>query len=311
MEQWIPRYETLSQLNESSLFLVRNGLKRFMDEYGPFSWPIDCFRLLCDIQRSGRIQLYVVESSGLPGGVDARTWYFAACGYYLMIRKSVPENWQAQSGSRRCNFTMAHELGHIFLGHLDVPEDAKSEALRSRENAEADEFASRLLMPEDLVLNACFPSRAEMAAAFLVSEQALFHRLNNLRRLDRLNLPPAVCPACGNRRISPCASRCRMCGASLGRKIPEGTALKMRVPFPERCPVCGSDAMPSGGECPDCGYPVYNRCRAEYNRPSHINPPDARFCETCGASTLYAFLAETPGIERGMPLYDLFHAPRK
>ena len=90
-----------------------------------------------------------------------------------------------------------------------------------------------------------------------------------------------------------------MCGASLGRKIPEGTALKMRVPFPERCPVCGSDAMPSGGECPDCGYPVYNRCRAEYNRPSHINPPDARFCETCGASTLYAFLAETPGIERG------------
>ncbi len=158
MEQWIPRYETLSQLNESSLFLVRNGLKRFMDEYGPFSWPIDCFRLLCDIQRSGRIQLYVVESSGLPGGVDARTWYFAACGYYLMIRKSVPENWQAQSGSRRCNFTMAHELGHIFLGHLDVPEDAKSEALRSRENAEADEFASRLLMPEDLVLNACFPA---------------------------------------------------------------------------------------------------------------------------------------------------------
>ena len=115
-----------------------------------------------------------------------------------------------------------------------------------------------------------------------------------------------VCPECGNRRISPCASWCRMCGAPLGRTVPEKTALMMRLPVPERCPVCGSGESAGGGECPDCGYPRTNHCLAEYDQPRHPNPADARFCEICGAATLYAELAGSPRITRNMPLAGLF-----
>ena len=146
-----------------------------------------------------------------------------------------------------------------------------------------------------------------MAAAFLVSEQALFHRLNNLRRLDRLSLPPAACPSCGSRRISPCASWCRMCGASLGRSIPAETAMMLRLPRPPRCPVCGSGISGTDyGDCPDCGYPRNNPCMAEYDQPRHPNPADARYCETCGAETYFSELARTPQVTRDMPLYRLF-----
>ena len=308
MPQWIPRYDTLSRLEGSSLFLIGNRLKRFLDDYGPLTWPLDCFHLVREIQCASRIRLDVRTASGFSRGFEAVTVYDPEEDRYLMITKEAPSGWQTRSAWRRCNFTVAHELGHIFLGHLAIPAESKPETWRLREDAEADEFASRLLMPEELMRCACFPSRAEMAAAFLVSEQACFHRMNNLRLLDRLSLPPAVCPACGNRKISPCASWCRMCGASLGRTIPAETAMMLRLPRQRNCPVCGSDAITIGGECTDCGYPRNNPCQAEYDQPRHPNPPDARFCEICGAPTLYAALAESPLITRDMPLYRLFHS---
>ena len=307
MAQWIPRYETLSRMEDSSLFLVRSRLKRFLDDYGPLTWPVDCFRLVDRIQRSGRIRLDVLVSSAFSQKFDAVAEYSPEIDRYLLIMKDAPPDWRSRSAWRRCNFTVAHELGHIFLGHLAIPDGCKPKSFIDREDAEADEFASRLLMPEELILSASFPSRSEMAAAFLVSEQACFHRLNNLRRLDRLSQPPAVCPECGNRKISPCASWCRMCGASLGRVIPEKIAVMMCLPLPPRCPVCGSEAGSPEDECADCGYPRNNPCLAEYDQPRHLNPPDARFCEICGADTLYAVLAKDPGITRDMPLHRLFN----
>ena len=306
MAQWIPKYETLSRLDDSSLFLVRNRLKRFLDDFGPLTWPVDCFRLVAAIQMSRKIRLDVFETTGFSPNCDAITVYDPRDDRYMISMRAAPPGWPSRSAHRRCNFTVAHELGHIFLGHMAIPDERKPESWRAREDAEADEFASRLLMPEELILSAAFASRAEMAAAFLVSEQACFHRLNNLRRLDRLSLPAPVCPECGNRRISPCASWCRMCGAPLGRTVPEKTALMMRLPVPERCPVCGSGESAGGGECPDCRYSRTNHCLAEYDQPRHPNPADARFCEICGAATLYAELAGSPRITRNMPLAGLF-----
>ncbi len=289
MQQYIPRYDTLRLLDEASLFLIGDRLKRFMEEYGPLKWPIDCFWLTDTIMFWRKIDLTVISTNLLSRGVEAVTVYDPEKNRYLMIMRRVPENWKERSSFRRCNFTVAHELGHIFLGHLAIPEENKSPEQIRREDAEADEFASRLLMPEELMLTARFASREHMAASLLVSEQACFHRLNNLRRLDRLALPAPVCPACGNRRISPTASWCRMCGAFLGDRIPEQTARMMPPRMPRRCPVCDSDApMTPEDDCSDCGAPRRNPCLAEYDQPRHPNPPDARFCETCGAVTSFS-----------------------
>lgn len=315
MERWIPKYETLSRLGGSSLFLIGNRLKRFLEEAGrirPVTWPVNCFWLadLLSADRSGSVRLDVTETRAFSPDFEAATVYDPEEDRYLIIKRETPPDWESRSAYRRCNFTLAHELGHIFLGHLTIPDGRKPAAWRAREDAEADEFASRLLMPEELMRSARFPSLRAMAAAFLVSESACFHRMNNLRLLDRLRLPPPACPACGSRKISPCASWCRMCGASLGTRIPERTAAMLRLPRPSACPVCGSGVLPGPeGECPDCGQARDNPCLAEYDQPRHPNPPDARFCETCGAETLYAELSRTPFVTRDMPLRKLFPFP--
>ena len=45
--------------------------------------------------------------------------------------------------------------------------------------------------------------------------------------------------------------------------------------------------MSLGGECPVCEYPRNNYCMPEYDRTHHACPPDAEFCELCGAETLF------------------------
>ena len=79
-----------------------------------------------------------------------------------------------------------------------------------------DEFAAGLLMPERMILKSRFSSVSQLAEAFLVSDQACYKRLNNLKQLDRIGKPePAPCSVCGNGRISPAAEYCGICGALL------------------------------------------------------------------------------------------------
>ncbi len=302
MEYYHPKYDTLRLLSDAGRFLVADRLKRFLRDYEVREWPVNCFALLRRIQESGKINLALQTCSGLSGGFDAVTEYLPSIGCYLVITKPPPENWAQRSSARRCNFTLAHELGHIFLGHMEIPREAKSEQHLERDDAEADEFASRLLMPEKLILTGRFASRAEMAAAFLVSEQACWHRLNNLHRLDRLACPPPECPECGSRLISPWARFCRHCGAFLrpgeDRALPEEAqedAPVIRFPLPRECPFCGTDILPlPGGECTVCGVPWNNPCLAEYDQPRHPNPAAALFCEICGAETTCASMFRNP-----------------
>lgn len=80
-------------------------------------------------------------------------------------------------------FTLAHELGHYFLGHGSRMRDTK-EQLVKRDPAEisANRFAAELLMPEKKVREYVrdFLSVQEMAERFRVSEQAMELRLKNL-----------------------------------------------------------------------------------------------------------------------------------
>lgn len=56
------------------------------------------------------------------------------------------------------------------------------------------------------------------------------------------------------------------------------------------CPRCGSTDRADAGLCPVCRTPRRNICMAVKNPLEwHVNPPNARFCETCGAQTLLSF----------------------
>lgn len=96
----------------------------------------------------------------------------------------------------RQRFTLAHELGHVALGHLR----GRSQLLRDDSNTfrmsagpqerEANAFAAALLMPADAVRYALQNGMAktldDMARLFRVSKAAMYWRVNNLGLFDGL-----------------------------------------------------------------------------------------------------------------------------
>ena len=291
------RYYSLGRLTPASLFLVKERLKRFMRDY-KVEYPLDCFDLIEKVRDSGKIKLDIEMTDKLSRSFDATAVFVPETEGYLIVMRPVPENWKQHSSWRRCNFTLAHELGHIFCGHLTIPKNLKSKERQRLEDDEADEFAGRLLMPERLILRSHFPAQTDISAAFLVSDQALYKRLNNLQRLDLFHAPaPMTCPVCGNDQISPIADYCEICGTYLptagknGVRVVEYmrtmTMPDDRVIF---CPVCGNEEYSDGARyCRICGLPAYNYCgnTDDFVDCSHVNAPNARFCEKCGSKTAF------------------------
>lgn len=188
-------------------------------------------------------------------------------------------------------------MGHIVLEHLIIPRSAKSQYELAIEEEEAHEFAGRFLMPEKLLLSSNFISREAVSQHFIVSNQAVWKRLNNLKRLDILNsTPKQVCGWCGNDCISPIAYFCHICGQSVYLHqngitvIDYSAAIKtdnnLRV---LKCLKCENEEFSDEAfYCRICGMSLYNLCiGSSFNDCFHINPANARFCEDCGKHTIF------------------------
>ena len=78
----------------------------------------------------------------------------------------------------RNRFTVAHELGHVLLGHTErsVPVELNS---KDYYECEANQFAAELIMPLTLLKNAIKKYRTvgELAYAFWVSKEAMGWRV--------------------------------------------------------------------------------------------------------------------------------------
>jgi Zn-dependent peptidase ImmA (M78 family) len=102
--------------------------------------------------------------------------------------------YSASESPVRQRFTIAHEIGHYALGHLnaagkkyrDTPENFSSGA--APEERQANAFAAKLLMPEKVVKFAVnekgFNTLKSLAKLFNVSEVAMKYRLVNLGLLS-------------------------------------------------------------------------------------------------------------------------------
>ena len=118
-------------------------------------------------------------------GLDART-VMDAEGSFITV-------WDDERGtSARRRFTLAHEAGHIALGHFEdaaareimsrAPADAKTRARRAEMEREADAFAAELLCPGVLLRQVFYDcDAATVSAAFDISMQCAEARLKAAR----------------------------------------------------------------------------------------------------------------------------------
>lgn len=90
--------------------------------------------------------------------------------------------------SRRCRFTIAHELGHIFLGHLliNTPQ-YRTFAVRDDNESAANVFARDLLAPACVLHELQAINAADISNLCNISLEAAEYREKRMRELENRN----------------------------------------------------------------------------------------------------------------------------
>ena len=90
--------------------------------------------------------------------------------------------------SRRCRFTIAHELGHIFLGHLLISTTAyRTFKITDDNESAANVFARDLLAPACVLHELQVLKAADIAKLCNISLEAATYREQRIKELERRN----------------------------------------------------------------------------------------------------------------------------
>ena len=225
-----------------------------------------------------------------------------------------------KQSKKRIRFSIAHELGHIMLGHL---EDGRTEISGGglddytyfTMEGEANTFAGNFLAPP-ILIDAVVRATGRMDPAllaniFYLSQQAIKeYRLEDYRNWKQQS-PHALeqtllarcrqslylyrCDNCGQTAADEYAF-CPVCGQSAMQAKKWGERAAMQYPGIDLdaygrtkvCPVCGSDELLAGQYCHICGTLVVNACtgNCERSRKTAL-PGNARYCPDCGSQTTF------------------------
>lgn len=290
-------------------------------------YPIDIFKVFkhkkCPpilVSSLEEYQLWATSAGrNCPNEVkDAKCYYDAETGIYIIV-------YNEKKSKRRIRFSLAHELGHILLGHLD---DERTEVDRgglddityyTMEGA-ANTFAGNFLAPPILIHERIVGGRfdiADIAAFFNLSNEAV----RDYRKRDYqywLNMPrqkcelrilercrskmfPHFCYNCSNISYGKGFVFCPVCGLQSLSNYESENFATMKYPGIEtdeskralECPVChNTDLIDDGTFCMICGSSIVNTCGEEFppNRTKlcgTLLPGNARFCPFCGSKSTF------------------------
>ncbi|NFA58944.1 ImmA/IrrE family metallo-endopeptidase [Clostridium sporogenes] len=176
------KYYTLDKIPKHRIDYVEKRVKIFIEDFKLTHWPLDCVELILEIEKGQTLPIQIKSISNLSNNFDAATVYSKENNNFLIVVNKSKIYYPFKiSNHRKLNFTLAHELGHIYLLHHELPENCKTEKDLYIEELEADEFAGKILMPKNKIFTSNFTSIKEIATYFNVSESAVLKRLTNIK----------------------------------------------------------------------------------------------------------------------------------
>ncbi|HCW05099.1 MAG TPA: Zn peptidase [Clostridium sp.] len=299
-EVYNPKYFCINSIPEYRLEFIELKVKEFIAllKLKENDWPLDGVETLKKIVSKKLIRLQV-KAEPMDEKLDGFCTYESSSETFIINFNSKKIRYPFKySKDRRLNFTIFHELGHIFLDHLTIPRELKTEGDLDIEELEANLFASLILMPEEIIYTCNYPS-LEITAEYLnVSSRALWYRLNNLKRLDLLRSKVRkTCQCCGNTNFSMMAEYCSICGTAIRG---QAKGIRRRF-FPEivtldgykrvvECPRCKGISF-NGDRCSLCGTYIFNYCSQYFKSQSppcdYVGLGNSRYCEECGEATYF------------------------
>ncbi|WP_461206106.1 ImmA/IrrE family metallo-endopeptidase [Clostridium sp. DL1XJH146] len=291
--------------------------------------PIDLNIILKSIKRTVKVCSYSLLSNKTSLSIKEICDMFesdlGACTYsrndehYVIYYNDTKQNHHLD------RFTIAHELGHIFLEHhhnanTDILLRKNiSKSQYDKYEKEANCFARNVLSPIPLVDRITNLSHQrsiiELSEAFDISYLAATTR-RDLYSADSYRMTSSYysyfnnytilygyyCDNCGNAEIST-EGFCKICGQE---SIPfEKTCNRIFYGGIEtddnkrviKCPKCGNEVFSKEAHyCKICGTSLYNFCEGEaivdyydnvIDYHYHFNDGNARYCKKCGAKTSF------------------------
>lgn len=234
------------------------------------------------------------------------------------VNYCIAYNDEEQLGDRK-RFTLMHEIGHIYLGHLIDFEATRlyRGSLTKQENRvlenEANAFARNVLVPTTLLCQLKNKNASNISKQFGITYKAAETRLTFFYEDERINkrngtLPRLrtifynfyhrkKCSTCGYFIITKNINFCPICG---NKTLQWGDG-KMKYPTKIRldenskairCPVCDNEEIsPNGNYCHICGTRLINEC-TNYDDENgggcgRLAAENARYCIYCGAPTTF------------------------
>lgn len=111
-----------------------------------------------------------------------------ASGVTIVNNNSFIIVYRDTDSSRRCRFTIAHELGHIFLKHMLVDEIAyRTFKIQNDTESAANVFARDLLAPACVLHELKALTAAEISRLCNISLEAATYRSERMQELEKRN----------------------------------------------------------------------------------------------------------------------------
>lgn len=302
MTYFLTRMMKNRMIRRARTWMATRKAREFMYQSGIDSLPVDPFELYTRYGWKLRSNSYVENKYMVRDPFDLRKDKVDA--YTFWDGEQYMTVYDDRQPMARIRWTLAHEIGHIFLGHLleirerNISLRGLSEAMYQVLEKEANFFAKELLTPLWLLKELNVVHREDISMICSVSGQAA--EIRELELIDHIHKKIHIeARAFYRRQFNEFLTPIAVCAKS-DIEIPFGILninTFHRFNFfceydddnsskRDKCPKCGNQSFSINADyCKCCGTYLY------WKRPKHIqhcnaiNSSDAKHCEKCGSPT--------------------------
>ncbi len=305
---------------------IKSAVIKVLRQYGNIRLPVPIknivkslnYRLVPYSTFMKDLNLSYEETIKHLGTEDACSEYTGYTNVYVIYFNDIDK---LKIDSNRVRWNIAHELGHIVLGHHSnersrIFRNSISDKEYNQYEEEADKFASYLLVPNIVLSFQDIEDKYSLAKTCKISKTAASYRYTDLLlwakkhkiesydkeilklyNMSTINQEHVYCLKCGTLTGYNGVNYCYICGyrKKVYRKL-GNNMIYAGIELDESkrtviCPVCNNEQLGNDDIfCKICGFQLYNMC-TEYLDHSCSNnnylDGNARYCHICGSVTTF------------------------